>query len=276
MKLISAAAGSLIVVLGLGGASSWLRQVFFGEKPSAETTSTVRFRARDGAEISAFICRSNRSGSFPAVIVIHEVFGLVDHVKDVACRFAREGYVSIAPDLYSREGGPGDLSSVPAIMRVIENLPDDRVLRDLDSTVDYLGTQDFVKGDRIGVIGFCMGGLYSLLFAGHSKDLAAAVAFYGRIVYPKTSEKKPTSPIDLVPSISCPFLGIYGEADQGIPVSDVKLLEDRLRKEGKTFEIKIYPNAPHAFFNDTRSSYRPDAAKDAWERTLNFFRGHLS
>jgi len=276
LKLITAGIGALAVAIGLSGAGSLIKQLLYGEKAVEISSSFVKYKARDGVEIAAHLCRPNGRGPFPAVIVIHEVFGLVDHIRDIACRFARAGYVGIAPDLFSREGGPGEMPDVAAIMKVIENLPDRRVLADLDAAVDYLKSLDFVRGDRIGVIGFCMGGAYSLLFAGHSKELAAAVVFYGRIFYPKITENKPTSPIELVPSVRSPILGIFGEADRGIPVSDVRKLEERLKAEGKTFEIKIYPDAPHAFFNDTRPSYRPEAARDAWERTLRFFKRYLS
>lgn len=261
----------------LNPAKSWIRKMMLGESGSAPgvISSTVRFTSGQD-KIEAFVCRPTKAERFPAVIVIHEVFGLVDHVRDVVCRFAREGYVGIAPDLYSREGGPGDLSTREGMMRAIQNLPDRRVLLDLDSTVSYLKSVDFVKPEKIGVVGFCMGGLYSLLFAGHSRALSAAVVFYGRIVYPETNEKKPVSPIDTVPNISSPLLGIYGEADTGIPVKDVELLRQALQRNNKIFEIEIYTGTPHAFFNDTRPSYKPDAARDAWEKTLAFYRRYLS
>ena len=229
----------------------------------------------DDVDMPAFLARPEGEETYPAVIVIHEVFGLVQHIKDVAGRFAREGYLAIAPDLFFREGAPGEDIDLPTIMRVIQELPDNRVVQDLKATIAYLKDLKFVRRDKIGIIGFCMGGTYSLLMAGLSRELAASAVFYGRIFYREKSEKKPTAPIELVPQISCPLLLIYGEADMGIPMDDVRNLEESLRANGKGFELKTYPGAPHAFFNDTRETYRPEAAEDAWKRTLAFFDRHL-
>jgi carboxymethylenebutenolidase len=197
----------------------------------------------------------------PAVIIIHEFWGLVEHMKDIARRFAEEGYAALAVDLFD-----GKSASKPEeAMKIRQEFSEEKILGDLKGAIDYLKTSDFVIPNGIGSIGFCMGGWLSLSLACHSKDLAGAVIFYGRI----------PAQIDLIKNLSCPILGNYGGADLGITEADINRLKTALTKYRKRFDIKVYPGAPHAFFNDTRESYRPDAAKDAWKRTLAFFRETL-
>lgn len=233
-------------------------------------SSMVQFQS-NGDTISAFLCRPKEDVPYPAILLIHEIFGLNNHMKDVASRLAQLGYAVLVVDLWSREGYSNKDMDLQAMRKIVEGIPDQRILQDLKAGIKNLKGWNFVNKDRIGVIGFCMGGLYTILLAGQNKDLKAAVAFYGRIVYKETSEKKPISPIEVVKGISCPLLGLYGEADTAIPLQDVDLLKKTLEKYKKTYEISTYPGAGHAFFNDTRESYRPEAAKDAWERTVRFF-----
>ena len=208
-----------------------------------------------------YLARPQSGGRYPAVIVIHEIWGVVDHIKDVSTRLASEGYVALAVDLF----GGKTVSKLEEGRKLREQLSEERILGDLKGGFRYLQSLDYVHPQRIGSIGFCMGGGLSLLLACHSKDLAAAVVFYGRN----------PSPIDLVKSIRCPILGNYAGADMAITESDISLLKETLTKYGKEFDIKTYPGALHAFFNDTRESYRLEAAKDAWKRTLEFFKRHL-
>lgn len=203
-----------------------------------------------------FLVRPKDAGRYPAMIVIHEIWGLVDHIMDVAARLAREGYVALAVDLFDRK----IISRIEEGRELRQKLTEEKILGDLDGAFSYLKTLEYVKPDRIGSIGFCMGGGLSLLLACRNRELAAAVVFYGRN----------PSPIDLVKNIQCPVLCSYAGADMGIMESDIDLLKQTLTKHGKVFDIKVYPGAPHAFFNDTRPSYRPEAAKDAWERALSF------
>lgn len=208
-----------------------------------------------------FLARPKDAGRYAAVMVIHEIWGVVDHVKDVSGRLVREGYAVLAVDLF----GGKIVSKLEEGRRLREELSEERILGDLKGGFDYLRSLEYVHPKRIGSVGFCMGGGLSLLFACHNKDLAAAAVFYGRN----------PSPIDLVRNIHCPILGNYAGADMAITESDIDLLKETLTKYGKAFDIKVYPGAPHAFFNDTRESYRPEAAKDAWKRTLEFFDRYL-
>jgi carboxymethylenebutenolidase len=210
---------------------------------------------------AGFLARPRDVGRFPAVIVIHEIWGLVDHIKDVSRRLAAEGYVALAVDLF----GGKTISKLEEGRSLREGLSEEKILGDLKGGFSYLQSLEYVQPKRIGSIGFCMGGGLSLLLACHNKDQAASAVFYGRN----------PSPIDLVKNIHCPILGNYAGADMAITESDIKLLKQSLAKYGKTFDIKIYPGAPHAFFNDTRESYRPEAAEDAWKRTLKFFDRYL-
>ncbi len=204
-----------------------------------------------------FLAKPKEAERHPAVIVIHEIWGLVDHIKDVASRFAREGYVALAIDLFEQQ----TVSKLEEGRELRQKFTEEKILGDLSGGFNYLKTLSCVNQSRIGSMGFCMGGGLSLLLACRNRELAASVVFYGRN----------PSPIDLVKNVQCPILGNYAGADMAITESDINLLKQTLTKYGKEFDIKVYPGAPHAFFNDTRESYRVDAAKDAWERTLGFF-----
>lgn len=228
-----------------------------------ETSSfVVEFSGGNALKKTAgFLARPRDAGRHPAVIVIHEIWGLVNHIKDVSKRLASAGYVALAIDLF----GGKIISKLEEGHKLREELTEERIFGDLEGGFDYLQSLEYVHPKRIGSIGFCMGGGLSLLFACHNKALAAAVVFYGRN----------PSPIDLVRNINCPILGNYAGADMAITESDIDLLRQTLTKYEKVFDIKVYPRAPHAFFNDTRESYRPEAAKDAWERTLDFYGKYL-
>jgi len=225
-------------------------------------SSMVEFPSGNGAKkTTGFLSRPKQTGIYPAVIVIHEIWGLVDHIKEVASRLAHEGYVALAVDLFDGK----TVSKLEEGRNLREKLTQEKIFSDINGGFNYLRTLECVNPGRIGSMGFCMGGGLSLLLACHNKELAAAVVFYGRN----------PSPIDLVKNIQCPILGNYAGADRGITESDIDLLKQTLTRHGKVFDFKVYPNAPHAFFNDTKESYRPDAAKDAWERTLKFLNKHL-
>lgn len=231
----------------------------------ALTSSDFKFTANDGAAISGYLSRPKGDGRHPAVVVIHEWRGQNDHILDVARRLAKAGYVALAPDLLSRLGGTGSFPSGEAATEGLGKLGDDIFTKDLTGAVNYLKGQNFVRADKIGVTGFCWGGGRALRFTTRSKDLAASVIYYGD--NPRNLED--------VKNITAPVLGHYGEADQRI-TSAVPKLEEAMKKYGKSFEYKVYAGAPHAFNNDTSPrSYREEAAKEAWGKTLEFFKKHL-
>jgi carboxymethylenebutenolidase len=158
---------------------------------------------------------------------------------------------------------------------VINSVPDAQIMADLDALVAYAKKLPSARADRIGVTGFCRGGLYTLLFAAHNADVKAGVAWYGQIKPAKTAGIRTAGPLDVVGRIKAPILGLYGEADQGIPVADVKELEAAFKSAGKKAEFVLYPDAPHAFHADYRPSYRENPAKDAWARCLAWFNTYL-
>jgi carboxymethylenebutenolidase len=215
------------------------------------------------------------AGKYPAVLVIPEIFGMHQHIKDITHRFAREGFLGITFEPYAREGGVLNLPDIAAVRKVVDPVPDARVMGDLDALLAYVKKHPAARADRIGVTGFCRGGLYTLLFAAHSPDMKAAVPWYGQIKPAKTPGVRTVGPIDVAARISAPVLGLYGAEDAGIPVADVKEMEAALKAAGKTAEFVIYPGAPHAFYADYRPSYRAEAAKDAWGRCIAFFNKYL-
>ncbi|MBH0199780.1 MAG: dienelactone hydrolase family protein [Nitrospira sp.] len=215
--------------------------------------------------MKAFVAAPVTNEKLPAIIVIQEWWGLTEHIKDIAKRYAAEGYVAIAPDLYSRLDHA--LTTDPAEAGKLMNaLKQEDGLKDLIATVGYIKSSPEVDRTRIGVTGFCMGGSYALLLPCVNADIKAAVPFYGQV-------PNPDRPIE---KLSAPVLYFYGEDDGWITKADVQRLAAALKKYGKVGEIKTYPGAPHAFFRDNDPSvYRPEAAKDAWARTKAFFKKHL-
>ena len=245
------------------------------------TTNTGGIIATDGKVLSGdfsipiFEARPSASGKYPILIVIPEIFGMHEHIKDVTRRFAKEGFLSITFEPYAREGGVFNLPDISAVRKVADTVPDKRVMNDLDAIIGYARQHSAGQAERLGVTGFCRGGMYTLLYAAHNRALGAAVAWYGQLRPDKTPKVRTAGPIDVVSQITCPVLGLYGGEDAGIPVADVREMETALKAAGKTAEFVLYPGAPHAFFADYRPSYRPDAAKDAWRRCITWFNKYL-
>ena len=227
--------------------------------------TTVQYPSGKVVTMRAFVAASQAKEKRPAVIIVQEWFGLTDHIKDIARRYAGEGYVAIAPDLYSRLGHALTADAGEA-GKLMNTLKQDDGLNDLNATVDYLKSVPEVNATKIGVTGFCMGGSYALMLPCVNPEIKAAVPFYGQVPNPDTPIQK----------LACPMLYLYGEDDGWITKADVQRLAGALKKYGKAGEIKTYPGAAHAFFRDTDPSvYRPEAAKDAWARAKAFFKQHL-
>jgi carboxymethylenebutenolidase len=250
-----------------------LPEIASAQKTPDVISQNVWFEGKEGT-VGGYLARPDGKGPYPGMIVIHENRGVTDYIQDVTKDIARQGYVGLAVNLLSRSLGPDYIGGSDEARDALGKLSDDEAMADLDAGVEYLKKQPVVFTNSIGCMGFCMGGRFSLLFAGRRNDLKAAVVFYGRPMN-KITPLQTQSPIDRVPGISAPLLGNYGAADTGIPVADVEKLEEALRRNQKTFDIKIYPGAKHAFHREG-PNYHAEAAKDAWNRTVGWLAKYLT
>ena len=238
---------------------------------------TVNLQVPDGT-MATFSYRPSDDGAYPAVIVIQEAFGVNDHIKDVARRFAAEGYFATAPDLFYRSGRNNvvSYSDIESVRKLMGGMTDDGIVADVDAVVAYLKRDGHMLGEHIGITGYCMGGRVSFLSACRVQGIGAAAVYYGGGIVPRQDAPTQTpAPIDLAERITCPVIGFFGGQDQGIPAEQVQRIEETLKRLGKDAEIHLYPEAGHGFFCEARPSYHSDAAKDAWARTLVFFESHL-
>jgi carboxymethylenebutenolidase len=229
----------------------------------------ARIKVSDG-EMPGYFARPKGAASPPVVLVAMEIFGLHEYIKDVTRRLAKLGAFAVAPDYYFRKGDLTKITDIPQLLPTVNSKSDAELLSDLDSTVAWAKSQGGDTG-RLGIIGFCRGGRTVWEYAAHSSALKADVAFYGPPVDPP-NPLWPKSPIQLAPDMKAPVLGLYGEADTGIPVATVEALKAALAAANKPAEFKIYPAAPHGFHADYRSSYRKEAADDAWNQMQGWFR----
>jgi carboxymethylenebutenolidase len=229
----------------------------------------TKIKVADG-EMPGYFARPAGVSNPPVVLVAMEVFGLHEYIKDVTRRLGKLGAFAIAPDYYFRKGDLTKITETAQLMPQVNAKPDAELFSDLDATVAFAKSQG---GDtsRLGIIGFCRGGRTVWEYAAHSPELKAAVAFYGPPVDPP-NPLWPKSPMQSVPDMKAPVLGLYGEADQGIKVPDVEAMKAALAAAGKTAEFKIYPGAPHGFHADYRASYRKEAAEDGWNQMQAWFR----
>ncbi len=257
-----ALAGGMIKIPGMARAQE--KREVISEK--------VRFEGK-GVTLGGYLSRPAGKGPYPGVIVIHENRGITDYIQDVTRNLAQEGYVGLSVNLLSRSLGADYPGGSDEAMNALGKLSDAEAMADLDAGVDYLKKQPVVFTNSIGCMGFCMGGRFSLLFAAHRKELKSAVVFYGRPIN-KITPLQPQSPIDLAAEMAPPVLGNYGAADAGIPVDDVKKLEVALKQGNRTFDIKIYPEAKHAFHREG-PNYHAEAAGDAWKRAVGWLGKYL-
>lgn len=233
----------------------------------------VKVKTADG-EIPAYRAMPATGTGFPTVLVVQEIFGVHEYIKDVCRRFAKAGYFAIAPELYARQGDVSKMSDIQAVIRdVVSKVPDAQVMADLDDTVAYAQGSGKADTAKLGITGFCWGGRIVWLYAAHNPGLKAGVAWYGRVVGNAT-ELQPKNPIDVVADIKAPVLGLYGGADTGIPNDTVERMKQALTAAGKKHEFVVYPDTPHAFHADYRPSYRKEAAEDGWKRALDWFKAN--
>ncbi|MEC4723052.1 dienelactone hydrolase family protein [Noviherbaspirillum sp. CPCC 100848] len=223
-------------------------------------------------DIPAYWAAPEGNGPHPVILVVQEIFGVHEHIKDVVRRFAKLGYLAIAPDLYVRQGDVSGLESIDEIRKIVFTVPDQQVMADLDASLDW-AQQHGGDVSRAGVTGFCWGGRITWLYAAHQPKLKAGVAWYGKLVGDSTS-LMPQHPVQLASRLKAPVLGLYGGQDQGIPLETVEQMRAALAQAGDSSSLHVYPDAPHAFYADYRPSYRKEAAEDGWRRMLDWFRQH--
>ena len=229
----------------------------------------VKIRTRDG-EIPGYRAQPAGKKSLPTVLVVQEIFGVHEHIKDLCRRLAKAGYLAVAPELYARQGDVSKLTSMDDIRPIVSKVPDAQVMSDLDAAAQWAAANGG-NTKKLAITGFCWGGRIVWLYAAHNPDLKAGVAWYGRVEGPGT-ELQPKNPIELVKDIKAPVLGLYGGADAGIPVEGVERMRTALKQAGKSADFHIYPDTPHGFNADYRPSYRKEAAEDGWKRMLEWFR----
>ena len=229
-----------------------------------------------GVEIPAYRAMPASGGPFPVMLVVQEIFGVHEHIKDVCRRFAKLGYYAIAPELYARQGDPATASIETIVRDIVPKVPDAQVMSDLDSAVAFAKASGQADTARLGATGFCWGGRIIWLYADHNKDLKAAAAFYGILggKASPTSPLKPLNPLDIGGRNTVPVLGLYGGKDDNIPADLIERMRAELTQAKSPSSIVVYPDTPHGFFADYRPSYRKAAAEDAWGRALAWFKQH--
>jgi len=246
---------------------------------SAETITTdtdgleageIKIPVKDG-EMPAYRAMPKEGKSLPVILVVQEIFGVHEHIKDLCRRLAKLGYLAVAPELYARQGDVSKISEIEAIRPIVMKVPDQQVMSDLDATVAWAKASGKGETSKLGITGFCWGGRIVWLYAAHNPDLKAGVAWYGRLVgdpdalHPKTA-------VDVAGSLKAPVLGLYGGADQGIPAASIEKMREALKESKQPSEIIVYPDTPHGFLADYRPSYTKASADDGWQRMLAWFK----
>ncbi len=223
--------------------------------------------------IPTYRAMPDRGINFPIVVVIQEIFGVHAYIQDVCRRLAKLGYLAIAPELFYRQGDVSQLTDIPQIRKIVDQVPDAQVLTDIDAAIDWARRASGGDFRKLAVTGFCWGGRMTWLYAAHNPKVQAGVAWYGRLVG-QTNELTPKHPIDIAEKLTVPVLGLYGGRDTGIPLDTVAQMRDRLKSSPSSSQIIVYPDAPHAFHADYRPSYRAQDAADGWQRLLTWLRQH--
>jgi carboxymethylenebutenolidase len=250
--------------------------------PSRVLGQDLTFPGHNGDRVNGYLARpAGHAGEHgrPAIVVIHEAGGLGEHIRDVVNRFANLGYLALGVDLYTREGGPPPTGDVQALLARLFAMSDETVLGDLEGAADLLRAHEECDG-KVGCIGFCMGGRYTLLFACSSNRLDAAVDCWGGFIDASTPEERstptrPTPPLELADHLSCPLYAAIGAEDHNPSPETGERLRDRAGASGQEVTVDVYEGAGHAFFADYRPSYRPEPAAELWRRIVPFFARHL-
>jgi carboxymethylenebutenolidase len=233
---------------------------------------TVHIKVGD-TTVPVYRAQPEGKNNLPVILVVSEIFGVHEHIADVARRFAKLGYLAIAPELFVRQGDAGKVPNIADLMRdIISKTPDAQVMGDLDACVEW-ARHNGGNVDKLGITGFCWGGRITWMYCAHNPKVKAGVAWYGRLVG-ESSPNTPKHPIDIAASLKVPVLGLYGAKDQGIPVDTIDRMKEELAKGKTGSTFVVYPDAGHAFNADYRPSYVEAAAKDGWKRALDWFKSH--
>ena len=230
----------------------------------------IRFPASGGFSMNAYRAKPKGRANAPVVLVVQEIFGLHEWIRDIVRRFAAAGYYAIAPDMYQRQGDPTTAPDIQTLFKtIVSQVPDAQVMADLDAAAAFAAT-DGGDAKRLGVTGFCWGGRITWLYSAHNPGLKAGVAWYGRLVGQPTP-LQPAHPIDVVAQLKAPVLGLYGDLDKGIPVADVEKMQAALKAAGSSSRILRFAEADHGFLADYRPSFHEASAKIAWAEALGWF-----
>ena len=269
---------ALKAALGVGYAATALpilAQTAIKTSSEGLTTGEITIDV-NGFKMAAFRAAPAGKTNLPVVLVIQEIFGVHEYIADTARRFARAGYLAIAPELFQRQGDPASYNEMAKLLaEVVSKVPDAQVMGDLDATVQWAGANGGNTG-KVGITGFCWGGRITWLYAAHNPTVKAGVAWYGRLVG-AASPLTPRHPVDVAASLNGPVLGLYGAADAGIPLDTVDKMKAALATgsaAARASQFVVYPDAPHAFHADYRPSFRQGPAEDGWKRALEWFRAN--
>lgn len=225
-------------------------------------------------KMPGYLALPKGKGPFPTVLVIQEIFGVHEYIKDVCRRFAKEGYAAVAPSLYFRQGDATQVADIQKLIAdIVSKVNQEQVFKDLDATMKWLESNSSVNTKRAAITGFCWGGGVTWAYAAHNPKLKAGVAWYGRLEGEKNDNVK-IYPLDIAANLTVPVLGLYGAKDKGIPVESVKKMETALKNGKSHSEIVVYPDAEHGFHADYRPSYNEKSAKDGWKRAVAWFKKH--
>ena len=245
------------------------------------TLADVSYRAPDGFDLPAYVARPDGEGPFPVVIVVSEIFGVHEYIRDVCRRLAQAGYAAIAPAFFVRVADPAPLDDMQQIQAIVAAAGYEQVMGDVAATLDWASQQLWANSDRVGITGFCWGGKVVWQAAARFAAIDAGVAWYGRLAPPDSATPDQRAagapwPVDLADDLKAQVIGLYGGLDRGIPLSSVEAMRLALaRAEADGDEITVYPGAPHGFHADYRASYTPAAAADGWQRLLALFEARL-
>jgi carboxymethylenebutenolidase len=227
----------------------------------------------NGQAVPVYRAQPAGKDKLPVILVVSEIFGVHEHIADVARRFAKQGYLALAPELFVRQGDAHAISDIPTLFReIVSKAPDSQVNGDLDACVAW-AADNGGDIDRLGITGFCWGGRATWLYSAHNPKVKAGVAWYGRVAGDRTANQ-PQQPVDIAPSLRVPVLGLYGALDHGITLDTVEQMKAALAQGSSGSTIVVYPDADHAFYADYRPTYHAESARDGFARALDWFKQH--